>query len=311
MNTILLVDHTEYKHHLQKLLEQHYAVVSVDSAYDAISTLNMQDVDLVISQVELPGDNAFDLYNYLQKHYTYIPAIMITEKDIDTFFDKIFTQGIGNVLKIPVNENEFINLVNKIISRKNIFGLEHYVTNIKNTKAIRITSSKQIQPTVDTMLSTIESWGFAIKNKSVINLILNEMIINAVYHSHGYTREKEMRIPVELKSGQYVDVTLCHNASLYAIAITDYQGTLTKEKILQSIHKAIEQEQLILKAAETGEDISDKISETGRGIDLMRKLASEFYFIIQQNKRTEIILLFESDPNAKKSSSLKIIEDIH
>lgn len=311
MNTILLVDHTDYKYQLQKLLAQRYTVISVDSAYDAISTLNMQDVDLVISQVELPGDNAFDLYNYLQKHYTYIPAIMITEKDIDTFFDKIFTQGIGNVLKIPVNENEFINLVDKIISRKNIFGLEHYVTDIKNTQAIRITSSKQIQPAVDTILSIIESWGFDIKNKSVFNLILNEMIINAVYHSHGYTREKEMRIPIELKSGQYVDVALCHNALLYAIAITDYQGTLTKEKVLQSIHKAIEQEQLILKAAETGEDISDKISETGRGIDLMRKLASEFYFIIQQNKRTEIILLFESHPNAEKSSSLKIIEDIH
>lgn len=311
MNTILLVDHTDYKYHLQKLLVQRYTVISVDSAYDAISTLNMQDVDLVISQVELPGDNAFDLYNYLQKHYTYIPAIMITEKDIDTFFDKIFTQGIGNVLKIPVNENEFINLVDKIISRKNIFGLEQYVTDIKNTQAIRITSSKQIQPAVDIILSIIESWGFDIKNKSVVSLILNEMIINAVYHSHGYTREKEMRIPIELKSGQYVDVALCHNALLYAIAITDYQGTLTKEKVLQSIHKAIEQEQLILKAAETGEDISDKISETGRGIDLMRKLASEFYFIIQQNKRTEIILLFESCPNAKKSSSLKIIEDIH
>jgi CheY-like chemotaxis protein len=311
MNTILLVDHTDYKYELQKYLAQKYTVLMADSAYDAITTLNMQDVDLVIAQVELPGDNAFDLYNYLQKHYTYIPAIMITEKDMDTFFDKIFIQGIGNVLKIPVNQNEFNNLVTKIITRKNIYGLENYITNIINTNAIRINASIQIQPAVEKILETIESWGFIIKNKSIVYLILNEMIINAVYHSHGYTREKEMRIPIKLKEGQFVDITFCHNATTYAIAITDYQGTLTKEKILQSIHKAIEQEQLILKAAQTGEDISDKISETGRGIDLMRKLASEFYFIIQQNKRTEIILLFESDSNEKKSSSLKIIEDFH
>jgi len=311
MNTILLVDHTDYKYELQKYLAQNYTVLMADSAYDAITTLNMQDVDLIISQVELPGDNAFDLYNYLQKHYTYIPAIMITEKDMDTFFDKIFIQGIGNVLKIPVNQNEFNNLVTKLITRKNIFGLENYITNIINTNAIRINASIQIPPAVEKILDTIESWGFIIKNKSIVYLILNEMIINAVYHSHGYTREKEMRIPIQLKDGQFVDITLCHNTTTYAIAITDYQGTLTKEKILQSIHKAIEQEQLILKAAQTGEDISDKISETGRGIDLMRKLASEFYFIIQQNKRTEIILLFESDSNEKKSSSLKIIEDFH
>ncbi|MCX8123130.1 MAG: response regulator [Spirochaetes bacterium] len=309
MNTILIVDHTDYKNELQKYLLTNYTVLVAESAYDAITTLNMHDVDLVISQVELPGDNAFDLYNYLQKHYTYIPAIMITEKDIDTFFDKIFSQGIGNVLKIPVNMNEFTSLVNKIISRKNIFGLEHYVSNILNNKAIRINSSKQIQPAVDTILATIESWGFTIANKSILYLILNEMIINAVYHSHGYTQEKEMRIPIELKEGQFVDITFCCNPTTYAIAITDYQGTLTKEKILQSIHKAIEQEQLILKAAQTGEDISDKISETGRGIDLMRKLASEFYFVIHRNKRTEIILLFDSD-QTKKSSSLKIIENI-
>lgn len=308
MNTILLVDHTDYKYELQKYLVPNYSVVTAESAYDAITTLNMHDIDLVISQVELPGDNAFDLYNYLQKHYTYIPAIMITDKEIDTFFDKIFMQGIGNVLKIPVNMNEFTALVDKIITRKNIFGLDNYVSNIINNNTIRITASKQIPSAVDSILATIQSWGFTIKNRSILYLILNEMIINAVYHSHGYTQEKEMRIPIELHDGQYVDVAFCHNSTTYAIAITDYQGTLTRGKILQSIHKAIEQEQLILKAAETGEDISDKISETGRGIDLMRKLASEFYFVIQPNKRTEIILLFESD-SGKKSSSLKIIED--
>ncbi len=310
MNTILLVDHTDYKYEIQKYLTPNYTVVMAESAFDAIAILNMQDIDLVISQVELPGDNAFDLYNYLQKHYTYIPAIMITEKSMDTFFDKIFTEGIGNLLKIPVNVNEFMTLVNKLITRKNIFGIENYVHNIINTDSIRINASWQIQPAVEKILGTIESWGFAIKNKSILYLILNEMIINAVYHSHGYTREKEMRVPIQLKEGQYVDIAFCHNATTYAISITDYQGTLTKAKILQSIHKAIEQEQLILKAAQTGEDISDKISETGRGIDLMRKLASEFYFVIKPSKRTEIILLFESDPNAKKSSSLKIIEDM-
>ena len=310
MNTILIVDHTDYKTELQQYLAPNYTVVTADSAYDAITKLNMHDIDLVVSQVELPGDNAFDLYNYLQKHYTYIPAIMITEKDIDTFFDKIFLQGIGNVIKIPVIVNEFTNLVDKIITRKNIFGLENYINPIIKKQAIRITASKQIQPAVEKILNIIKSWGFTIANKSIVNLILNEMIINAVYHSHGYTREKEMRIPIGLKEGQFVDITLCHNSSVYGIAITDYQGTLTKEKILQSIHKAIEQEQLILKAAETGLDISDKISETGRGIDLMRKLASEFYFVIQRNKRTEIILLFESDNHNKKRSSLKIIEDI-
>lgn len=311
MSTILIVDHTDYKYTLSQYLTNKYTVIYAESAFDAISTLNMHDIDMVISQVELPGDNAFDLYNYLQKHYTFIPAIMITDKNIDVFFEQIFKQGIGNVLTIPLNQYEFENLVDKIISRKNIFGLENYIQDIRESKSIRIHSSTQIQQTVENIMSTIHTWGYTIQNSIVLSLILNEMIINAVYHSHGFTREKELRLPVTLKEGQWVDISMCHNGMYYGISITDYQGTLTKEKILESIYKAIEQEQLLIHAAQTGEDISDKISETGRGIDLMRKLASEFYFVIQNKRRTEIILLFKSDTDEKKSSSLKIIEDIH
>lgn len=308
MKKILIVDHTDYKYQLKQYFKDDYSTITADSAFDAIATLHTHDIDLVISQVELPGDNAFDLYNYLQKHYTYIPSIMITDKSIDVFFDEIFKQGIGNVLQTPVNVEEFLKLAEKIISRNNIFGLEHYLNNIVDKKTVRINASKQIQPAVDDILKVIISWGYPIKNKVVIALILNELIINAVYHSHGYTREKEMRIPVQLLEGQYVDIVLGHNASLYGISIADYQGTLTKEKILGSIRKAIEQEQLILQAAETGIDVSDYISETGRGIDLVRKLASEFYFVIQKDKRTEIVLIFESTAKSSETSSLKIIE---
>ncbi|TFH41415.1 MAG: hypothetical protein E4G96_05550 [Chrysiogenales bacterium] len=54
------------------------------------------------------------------------------------------------------------------------------------------------------------------------------------------------------------------------------------------------------------------ISETGRGIDLVRKLAGEYYFIIDNNVRTEILILFdmryENDASITHSS-LKIIEN--
>ena len=38
-----------------------------DSAFDAISKLKAYDFDLIVSEVEFPGDNAFDLYEYMKK----------------------------------------------------------------------------------------------------------------------------------------------------------------------------------------------------------------------------------------------------
>jgi len=312
MKTVLIVDATDYRNVIEKLLLGNgYDVISSDSAFDAMGKLKTFDIDLVVSQVSLPGDNAFDLYNYLTSHYTFIPTVMITHKDIDTFFDRIFTEGIGNVLPAPVDEHEFMNLVDKLIRKNNIFGLNNYLEGITDTRRIRIQSSRQIQKAIDMALKKIEEWGFHIYNRMVVMLVLNEMAINAVYHSHGYTREKEARIQVTLDDDEYVDIYIARNAESYGIAINDYKGKLTKEKILESIQNMIEQEQIILRAAETGEDISEFISETGRGIDLVRKLTGEYYFIIKRDVRTEIILLFtpRNQGDQPPLTSLKIIED--
>jgi len=313
MNNVLIVDFSDYRDTAARIfLDEGYNVEVCESAFEAMSKLKAFDFDLVISEVELPGDNSFDLYNYMTSNYPYIPTIMTTDKNIDDFFENIFQEGIGNVLCKPLKERELLNLSEKLISKKNIFGLSNYLDNIIEIKKIRINSSKQIQKAINMIFHEIIEWDFELKNKMALNLVLHEMAINAVYHSHGLTKEKEARLPVQLKEDQYVDIFFAKNERSYGISINDYRGKLSKTKILDSINKAIFQENLIIQAAETGEDISELVSETGRGIDLVRKLSGEYYFIIKKDVRTEIILIFNKEENNKKmtqQSSLKIIED--
>lgn len=310
---ILIVDFSVYKDSIASIFkDQGFTVETCESAYQAMSKLKAVDFDLVVSEVELPGDNSFDLYNYIKKNYPYIPAIMTTESRIDTFFDQIFEEGIGNVLCKPVKKDEILGLALKLITRKNIFGLNNYLSSPEEVKKISITSSKQIQKAINIIYEQILNWGLSVGNKTAFNLILNEMIINAVYHSHGFTFEKENRIPVKLPENSSVDIHFAFRKNTYAISITDYNGILTKEKILNSINNVILQDNIILKAVETGEDIIDQIRETGRGLDLVRKLTGEYYFIIKKGVRTEIILIFDTDPihdDTESYSSLKIIED--
>lgn len=312
MYKILIADLSAYKEALKDILSTgSYEVAFCDSAFDAISKLKAYDFDLIISEVELPGDNAFDLYEYMNENYPYIPMIMVTDKNIDQFFSRIFEQGIGNVLHKPVNPEEFLNLTEKLITKKKIFGLNNYVENIAEIKRIKINKSAQINKAIEMIIDHITGWNFQIHKRATLGLILNEMIINAVYHSHGLTLEKLNRVPVTLPDDKFVEIQFCYNNDSFAISITDSNGNLTKEKILESINNVIKQNKLIEDSLSSGEDISNFISESGRGLDLVRKLSGEYYFIIKKNSRTEIILIFKNfyKPIESGASSLKIIED--
>jgi CheY-like chemotaxis protein len=308
---ILIADISDYKKTLGEIYSlSGFDVTFCDSAFDAISKLKAYDFDLVVSEVELPGDNAFELYDYISENYPGMPTIMVTDKNIDTFFSRVFSQGIGNVLHKPVNESELITLSIKLITGTSIFGLRNYLDNVTDIKKIRIKSSDQIKKAVAMIIDQVSEWGFSINRKSTLTLLLNEMAINAVYHSHGFTAEKLKRVSVNLPENSFVDIFFCRADDTYAISITDYNGKLTKERILESINDVIKQNMLLEKSFETGEDISDLISESGRGIDLVRKLSGEYYFIIKKDFRTEIILIFkESDAQSRhENTSLKIID---
>ncbi len=312
MYNILIVDFSDYKESLVKILENNqYRIELCTSAYDAMSKLKAFDFHLIISEVELPGDNAFDLYKYIKQNYPYIPVIMTTEKNMNAFFEQIFKEGIGNILCKPIKRDELLKLVEKLITKKNIFGLNNYMKDLVEIKKIRITKSSHIQKAIPVIMNEIEADGFTIRDRMAFSLVLNEMAINAVYHSHGHTEMKIARKSLELNEGKYVDLFFGYGKTGYGIAIDDYNGNLTKMKILESINSVIEQEQLIEESVETGEDVSAMVSETGRGIDFVRKLTGEFYFIIKENIRTEILIVFDEDfhsDDLPEYSSLKIIE---
>ncbi|MBN1499190.1 MAG: response regulator, partial [Spirochaetes bacterium] len=281
------------------------------TAFDASVILKSENIDLVISEVDLPGDNSFELYFYIKKNYPVIPVIMVTSEPLDNFFDKIFSEGIGNVLQKPVSGNEILSLSDKLTSKTNIFGIKNYLPEIKSVKRLKITKSSQIKATVSKIIEIIEEWGFNISEKEILNLILNEIIINAVYHGHGFSEEKLKRIPVDLPENSIVQADVFYNNDSYAISITDYNGILTKDTILKSMYNVILERKTIENAVISGKDITSHMSESGRGIDLVRQLAAEYYFILDRNRRTEIILIFNTGGNNAVSgmNSLKIIEN--
>ena len=130
-----------------------------------------------------------------------------------------------------------------------------------------------------------------------------------MYHAHGYTKEKKERIAIELPDPYEVEVSYGASESAFGIAVRDDMGTLTPEIILEALRQTIEQQQLILRAAETGEDISQIVLDRGRGIDLIRQLSGEYYFIIDPGNSTEVIIIYDRYYEKDDSvGSLKIFD---
>ncbi len=242
---------------------------------------------------------------------TSIPVLFTTEENIDQYLELILHHGMNMVLSKPMKVRELLTALQKSIQKTedNCFGLENYLPEMTEIRRIEIRRSTQIRTAIGKILKQVEEWGFPLTQKFEMDLVWQELLINALYHSHGYSEQKMQRMPIELPEPYHITVRYGYGGDQFAISIRDYAGTLTPAKIVDSLYLSVQQQTLLERSMKTGEDISNLIKEHGRGLDLVRRMVGEYYFVMQPGKSTEVITVYErhyekDDP----FTSLKILE---
>ncbi len=242
---------------------------------------------------------------------TSIPVLFTTEENIDQYLELILHHGMNMVLSKPMKRRELLTALQKSIQKteENCFGLENYLTEITEIRRMEIRRSTQIRTAIEKILKQVEEWGFPLTQKFEMDLVWQELLINALYHSHGYSEQKMQRMPIELPKPYFITVRYGYGGDQFAISIRDYAGTLTPVKIVDSLYLSVEQQTLLERSMKTGEDISNLVKEHGRGLDLVRRMVGEYYFVMQPGKSTEVVTVYErhyekDDP----FTSLKILE---
>src|SRR5204863_4819962 len=77
--TILVVDDDEgMRDTLNAILKREYRVLRVASGEAALTTLNREDVDLVLLDVRLPGISGFEVLRIIRENYSLVEVIMIS-----------------------------------------------------------------------------------------------------------------------------------------------------------------------------------------------------------------------------------------
>lgn len=309
---ILIVDDSAFSQkYLYKILDKTGAdIVTANNGKEALDICQNNKPDLILSDINMPVMDGFELIKRLNELKLHIPRVMITNMDIDKYLELAIENDIGNILSKPVNPLELVGLCHKLITQKGIFGIRNYLLGVQSLKRVELKNSLQIRPTIDIINADALDAGMALENKMYLTLILSEVIINAVYHAHGYTEEKQRSAAISLKADEKVEVCFGTGKKKYGISVTDFQGKLTKESILKSFKLCADQEKMLENAINTGEDISDMVSTTGRGLQMIRMMANEYYFNIKCGEKTEVIILLDFDNENKedKQSSIKINE---
>ncbi len=260
-------------------LEQRYEVFTAENAEQAFEILSQHAVDLVISDINMPGMKGYELLRTVKQRYAGTKTALITAYNIDDYVRMAKENDISNIIpkSTPFNFDEFNSIVTGLITEE-IFGIERYLLpGYSLIQTWKVCCSNDIAAIEEDVLARIARFHHV---EPYVQILLEELITNAVYHApvDPAGREKYRKhSEVTLEEREAVDIVLGRDDEKYAISVVDNSGKLTKEQVLFRLDRHIH-----------GEGLLD---EDGRGLHMSRMYADRLIINIKRDVRTEAIVL--------------------
>jgi DNA-binding response OmpR family regulator len=127
---ILLVDdHPEIRYYIRQILEEQYLVLEASHGIEATAILNMEDVDLIITDLMMPWMDGFELIESINANESWkkIPLLVVSARISGEDKEKVLYQGINDYLQKPFSKKELILRIDNLIKQK-----EKYADETKN-----------------------------------------------------------------------------------------------------------------------------------------------------------------------------------
>lgn len=80
-----------------------FAVIATANGQEAISVLRSRDVDLLVTELSLPGTDGFALLAYVKQHAINLPTVVLTAADPASYRERLSDLGSPQVLRKPVS----------------------------------------------------------------------------------------------------------------------------------------------------------------------------------------------------------------
>ncbi len=192
MKIIILDDHSLFSEGLGKILEDNFKDIKLD-IFKSISNLTNASLDfdsyqLLISDIELPGEDVFTLLTSLKSNHTNIPILIISMHNKLSVIKKCKELNIeGYILK---DDHEYImEGINQILS-----GQEYYSKKVVQTLNILNKKEKLLTPKEEEIIVLLA------KGKS------NHDIANEVFISYNTLKTHRKNINRKLQLSTTTDI---------------------------------------------------------------------------------------------------------
>ena len=88
-----------------------WEIFTASTGNDAVKILEASSMDFVLTDLEMPGMDGFQLIEYIRKHHSAIPRMAMTGNYSAEAENRLYSLGTPDVMEKPFN---IINLANRI-----------------------------------------------------------------------------------------------------------------------------------------------------------------------------------------------------
>lgn len=267
-------DEAVFRGFLANHLRSRYEVVEAEDGGKALELLNRQPVELVLTDVNMPGITGFELIDQINRDHPGVKSAAITGWSIEDCIDYAIRYGVGNIITktVPFDLKGLDTAVEKLIT-EDIFGLEKYLEPETPLAEVTFNTTAAVHGARDAVLAGLRAHQLEDETRMLLQLVLDEAISNAAYHSEGFEKGTVQILK------QRVEIRFGSDSEKMGVSIVDSAGQLTKETILTRLDACLHVQE------------SELFREGGRGIFLMRSFVDRLIINIKRGVRTEIILL--------------------
>ena len=95
-NTLLVEDNVDFRHALSDILLSHFPLISVDEAGDgeeALGKVECQRPDLIIMDIQLPGENGLEVTRQIKQVYADIVIVILSIYGQPEYRQQAFRNG--------------------------------------------------------------------------------------------------------------------------------------------------------------------------------------------------------------------------
>ncbi len=265
------------------LEERGYSVLTAPDGQIALELMEVENFDLIISDINMPKMKGFDLLQKARDQFPNTKRILITAYALNEYMQMAKDYDIGNIITktSPFNFEEVGLVVDRLISEE-VFGLDKYLKKESQIQQKWVRDSDEI----DSVIEEVNVFLKGVDKKTNYNRILRELVVNAFYYgarNEKGDRKAEWQIDVKLSPEQFILVSYGYDSEKVGAAVSDQCGHLHKKDVLFWLERNI---------TRNNEGLSKGLfDEHGKGLFIAREMIDRFIVNTKTNVKTEIVVL--------------------